>query len=111
MLLHIGRFQIELWRCPAYTKVPMHSHPLEHTRLWFIKGTNTTIFKRDKDNSNYREYVLHFPKTLFRNFYLAPEQQHGFTVASTTLYFLNIQWWVKGANVTSASVDFVEQTN
>lgn len=101
-ILRVGKFQLEIWICPLNTRVELHKHPNEHTWLWFVKGQNTVIFK--KDGLAYREHMLQFPKVLKKLFYLSPTQYHGFQVGNRTLVFLNFQRWL--VKPTSACKDF-----
>jgi hypothetical protein len=101
-LFRLGKYQLELWICPPHKRIELHKHPNEHTYLYFIKGVDTVIFK--KDGLAYREYKLKFPKVLSKIFYLSPSQYHGFEVGNKTLMFLNFQKWL--IKPTSACEDF-----
>ena len=100
-LFRWGRFQIELWYCPAKELIPWHCHPNIKSTYVHLRGT-VNWHKKFEDSILSKEKLL-----TNRNFgftYTLTENVYHAAYTFTPLLFLNIERWA--CTPSSAAIDF-----
>jgi hypothetical protein len=96
-LFRFGRYQAELWYCPAGEIIPRHTHPNIASRIMFLAGK--MVFERD-----WNYLFLDWTQAL-RTFKVEPSQPHSARVLGKFGLFINFETWT--GRPTSAAIDYV----
>ena len=98
-LFRWGRFQIELWYCPARETIPLHSHPnIDSTIVHLFGWVHWYI---ELDNVPYGKYLG--ASNIGKSHKVPANTVHAATCYSPLL-FLNIERW--SCTPSSAAIDF-----
>lgn len=98
-LFRWGRWQAELWFCPAGEIIPIHWHKYIDSELVFLGGKMHWEMPPRAKDVGWRDIGRHWS--------VHAGTPHGATVTGLFGLFLNIEQWLEGEPPTSAARDFV----
>jgi hypothetical protein len=105
-LFSFSKYKIELWKIPPYYRIKEHIHPNIYGEIIYLKGS--VFFYRRDIHTN--QVVVRFCNTrddCFRWFTISPNHSHYFKTFTQSVWFINVEKWKSGSEVTSSAIDFV----